>query len=109
MYLLITVVNDEHLLKDLVTGWLDIGVTGGTVVESTGLLRLISDTIPIFAGFRSLVSGGGSYNRTLLTAIADKETLDQAVAFLKSLCAGRKAQGIYMVAPLLDFGSLSAE
>jgi nitrogen regulatory protein P-II 1 len=70
MNLLIAVLNDESLLDDLITGWLDIGITGATVVESTDLIQLISDHIPIFAGFRSLTSGGGHHNKTLFRRIS---------------------------------------
>ncbi|MFP4473976.1 MAG: hypothetical protein ACLFOY_00355 [Desulfatibacillaceae bacterium] len=109
MYLLLAVINNEHLLEDILTGWLDIGITGATVVESTDLLRLISDTIPIFAGFRSLTSGG-PHNKTVFTAIESKEVLDEAVAFLETQCreTGRSHQGVYMVAPLLSFDHLGA-
>ena len=42
MNLLIAVVNNEELLKEIITGWLDMGITGATVAETTDLLQLIS-------------------------------------------------------------------
>ena len=111
MYLLIAVINDEELLDELITGWLDIGVTGATVVETTDLLQLISHHIPIFAGFRSLTSGGMYHNRTLFTAIEDRKVLDQAIAFLETLCREKEKphQGVYFVTPLQHFGRLGLE
>ena len=111
MYLLIAVINDEELLDELITGWLDIGVTGATVVETTDVLQLISHHIPIFAGFRSLTSGGMRHNRTIFTAIEDHEVLDQAVAYLETLCleTEKPHQGVYFVTPLLHFGRLGLE
>ena len=111
MYLLIAVINDEELLDELITGWLDIGVTGATVVETTDLLQLISHHIPIFAGFRSLTSGGMYHNRTLFTAIEDRKVLDQAIAFLETLCreTEKPHQGVYFVTPLQHFGRLGLE
>lgn len=108
MYLLIAVLNNEELLDDLITGWLDIGITGATVIESTDSLQLISHHIPIFAGFRALTSGGMPHNKTLFTIIRDKEVVDQAIACLEALCAdtGKPFQGIYVVAPALRFGHL---
>ena len=111
MYLLIAVINNEELLDDLLMGWIDIGVTGSTVIESTDSLQLISEHIPIFAGFRSLTSGGMRHNKTLVTAIESREILHQAIAYLKTLCdqTGKPHQGVYFVAPLTQFGRLGKE
>lgn len=111
MYLLVAVINDEELLDELMTGWLDIGVTGATVVESTDLLQLISHHVPIFAGFRTLTSGGMTHNKTIFTAIDRRQILDQAVAYLEALFhdAGRPHMGMYCVLPLLRAGKLGLE
>ena len=110
MYLLFVVINNESLLEELITGWLDIGITGATVAETTSLLQLISRHIPIFAGFRSLTSGGMGHNRTVFIAIEEREILDKAVSFLKALFheSGEPHQGVYFVAPLIDFGRLGS-
>ena len=111
MYLLIAVINNEELLDELITGWLDMGITGATVVETTDLLQLISHHIPIFAGFRSLTTGGQQHNKTLFTGIESRESLDQAVAYLEMLCrqTGKPHQGVYFVVPLQEFGRLGVE
>ncbi len=108
MYLLIAVINNEALLDELITGWLDMGITGATVIESTDLLQLISDHIPIFAGFRSLTSGGTIHSKTLFTAIESQKTVDQAVAYLEMTFSktGKPHQGVYFVTPLVAFGRL---
>ena len=111
MYLLIAVINNEELLDELITGWLDMGITGATVVETTDLLQLISHHIPIFAGFRALTTGGQQHNKTLFTGIKSRESLDRAVAYLEMLCrqTGKPHQGVYFVAPLQAFGRLGLE
>ena len=111
MYLLIAVINDEELLEEIITGWLDIGITGATVAETTDLLQLISRYIPIFAGFRSLTTGGMRQNKMLFVAVKEREILDQAVEYLEMICrnTGKPHQGVYFVAPLLAFESLGLE
>ncbi len=111
MYLLIVVINDEDILEDLITGWLDIGITGATVMESTDLLQLISHHIPIFAGFRSFAGTGIRHNKTLLIGIEKKQILDNAIEFLESICRKnyKLSQGVYFVVPLLKFGRLGPE
>lgn len=111
MYLLFAVINDEDILDDLITGWLDIGITDATILESTDLLQLISHQIPIFAGFRGLTSSGMRHNKTLFTVIDEKPKLDQAVEYLEFLCrkTNEPHQGIYFVAPLLSFSHLGSQ
>ncbi len=111
MYLLTTVINNEELLDELITGWLDIGISGSTVIESIDSLQLISHHVPIFAGFRVLTGGGMSRSKTLLTVVENKKMLTSAVYYLKKLCeeTGESHQGIYFVTELSDFGRLGKE
>ncbi len=108
MYLLFAVIENEDLLDDLITGWMDLGVGGATVIETTGALQLITQHIPIFAGLRSLTSGGGRHNKTIFTAIQTDELLNSAISFLENLCKKTKKphQGVYFVTPLSHFGRL---
>jgi len=110
VYLLTAVINNESLIDELITGWLDIGITGATVVETTDFIQLISTHIPIFAGFRTLTGGGMLHNKTLFTAIEEKELLEEAISYLESICAdtGKPHQGVYFVTPLLSFGRLGS-
>ena len=107
-YLLIVIINNEDILDDLITGWLDIGIKGATVLESTDFVQLISTHIPIFAGFRTLTGGGMHHNKTIIAAVEEKSVLGDAVSFLDSLCrkTGKPHQGVYFVAPLLQFAHL---
>jgi nitrogen regulatory protein P-II 1 len=108
VYLLTTVINNEALLNDLITGWLDIGISGATVIETTDFVQLISTNVPIFAGFRALSSGGMLHNKTIFAVIEDKNLLDQAIAYLEIICqrSGKSHQGVYFVTPIVQFGHL---
>ncbi|MFH2097907.1 MAG: hypothetical protein ABIJ95_00220 [Pseudomonadota bacterium] len=111
MYLLICVINHEELLDTVITTWLDMGISGGTIIETTDILEYLSDHVPIFAGFRSLTTGGISHNKTLITAIPDRKTLNQALAFLRSAFeqTGKPHQGVYFVVPVEGFGYLGKQ
>lgn len=110
VYLLTAVINNESLIDELITGWLDIGITGATVMETTDFIQLISTHIPIFAGFRSLTGGGMRHNKTIFTAVTEKGLLDEAIGYLEALCKenGKPHQGVYFVTPLLAFGRLGS-
>lgn len=108
MFLLTAIVSNESILDELITGWLDIGITGATVVESTDAVQMISIHIPIFAGFRTLTGGGMHHNKMIFAAVEEKTLLDEAVAYLVALCreTGKPHQGVYFVTPLVQFGRL---
>lgn len=110
MYLLLAVIDDEDLLDDLITAWIDLGVSGATVIETTGALRLVTQHVPIFAGLRSLTSGGARHSKTIFAVIEGNLLLDRAIARLESICsrAPGKPHGIYCVTPVLKFGRLGA-
>lgn len=108
MYLLFTVLNSEEIIDDLITGWIDMGITDSTVIETTDALQLISHQVPIFAGFRILTSGGVAHNKTIFTTIKKKKNLDFAVEFLKKLCKStdKSNVGSYFIVPIKEFGIL---
>jgi hypothetical protein len=83
---LVFVLNKEELLDDILTGLLDIGVSGATVVDTMGMLQVISQDIPIFAGFRSMTTGGRSHNKTIFSVIREEEMLKEAIAFIEETC-----------------------
>jgi nitrogen regulatory protein P-II 1 len=53
--LLILIARNDEAFDPLVTGLLDVGITGATVVDSRGLSALLRDEMPIFAGLASLL------------------------------------------------------
>lgn len=52
--LFIIILDRAELVDELLTGFLDIGVPGATVVESQGMGSIIRKDMPIFAGLASL-------------------------------------------------------
>ena len=79
MHLLVFVLNKEELLDEILTGLVDIGVSGATVIDSMGMLQVISQDVPIFAGFRSMTTGGRPHNKTVFSVIREEEILKEAI------------------------------
>lgn len=52
--LFLIILDRAELIDDLLTGFLDIGVPGATVVESRGMGSIIRQEMPVFAGLASL-------------------------------------------------------
>ncbi|MCF8067623.1 MAG: hypothetical protein K9L30_03445 [Desulfobacterales bacterium] len=108
MNLLTVVIDSDDFLNEILTGWLELGISGATVIETTGSLQLISDHVPIFAGFRSLTSGGKHHNKTVFAVIKDEKLLENAISFIEKTSKKTKKfqQGIYFVTPVIRFGKL---
>lgn len=64
-----------------------IGVTGTTVLDSIGMGRILTQTgadIPAIDVIREVLAKGKPTNKTIFAVIHDKETVDKAVAVIRS-------------------------
>lgn len=73
MKLLILILNKVEKLEEVFEGFLEIGITGATVIDSIGMGHIISEEVPIFAGLRFMFAGSKPHNKTILSAIKDEK------------------------------------
>jgi nitrogen regulatory protein P-II 1 len=109
--LLIVVINDVDRMDEVLAGFLEIGITGATVIDSEGMGRVLSHDIPIFAGLQTLISRSRPQNQTLFSVIDEPEKVEQAIALLQDVC-GRfddPATGIAMTVPVTRVVGLAPE
>lgn len=101
MQLLITVINDPEKVDDILAGFLDLGITGATVIGSEGMGRVLTHDLPMFAGLQALASGARPQNRTVFSVISD-EKVDAALALLQKVAGNldTPATGIAFVVPV---------
>ena len=66
------------MLHEVIEGLAELGVGGATVVESRGMGNIISQDIPIFAGFRHLLGGSRPFNYTIFSVVPDAELAREA-------------------------------
>lgn len=111
MQLLVTVVNEEEKLDEILAGFLELGVTGATVIHTEGMARLLSQEIPIFAGLQTLMSRSRPRNFTIFSVIDDSETADQVVALVEDICGDldRPGTGIIFSVPVTRAVGLAPE
>lgn len=96
--LLVMIARDEAALDELVTGMLDVGMTGATVIDSQGLSAILRQDMPIFAGLAALLpQPSGSRVVISLTRIEVIETLKR---FIDEMDPVRRP--IAMVLPVED-------
>lgn len=102
MQLLIAVVNQDEKLDDILSGFLELGITGATVIRSEGMGRVLSHDIPIFAGLQTLLARARPENLTIFSVIDDPAKVEGALSLLQHLCGDlhAPATGIAFTLPV---------
>jgi nitrogen regulatory protein P-II 1 len=104
MNLLVAVLYHEEHLRVLLERFASIDVRGATVIESTGMGRLLASDVPIFSTLTKLLSGSESRvsGYTVFSVIRTDETLEKAVALVHEVVGDmtRPGTGILFVVPV---------
>lgn len=110
MQLLVAVINEPEKLEEILSGFLELGITGATIIGSEGMGRLLSHDIPIFAGLETLISRSRPQNRTIFSVVTD-DRVDPAIALLQDVCGNLDdpATGIAFVLPVQRVVGLAPE
>jgi nitrogen regulatory protein P-II 1 len=111
MTLLIFICNTPDKLEEILEGFVEIGVTGATIIDSMGMGRLLSSEVPIFAGFRSMFRGASAVNKTILSVIDDPGKIDEAYAIIED-AVGKLSEpgaGIAFTIPIENVRGLKPE
>ncbi len=90
MKLLVFILNKEEYLEELLEAFLELNITGATVLDSVGMGSILARDIPIFAGFKNLLQGSRLANKTILTVIPEnlvKSTIQAIEQIVGSLDA----------------------
>jgi nitrogen regulatory protein P-II 1 len=103
-YLLVFVLNREENLEEVLLGFVEIGISGATVLDSVGMGRILSHEIPLFAGLRSLIVGTRPSNKTIFSVIPGREKVDLAIDMIADVCGDLReaGSGILFTLPLAD-------
>lgn len=85
MQLLVVVLNEEEKLDAILSGMVELGITGATIVNSEGMGRVLSHDVPIFAGLEELASRSRPRNQTLFSVIQEDEKVDGVLKLLREV------------------------
>ena len=76
MKLLVFVLNKEEHTEQVLEVFVELGVPGATIIDTVGMGRVLSQEIPIFAGFVDLMAGARPSNKTIFTLVSDDAVED---------------------------------
>ncbi|MBE2222968.1 MAG: hypothetical protein IAF02_15595 [Anaerolineae bacterium] len=87
MYMLVMVLDNSEHMNDVLRAWVDAGVPGVTILESTGINRVLprEQAGPMFAGFSQFFGTGRVGHNTLFAVIESMEVAETAVSATESV------------------------
>ena len=111
MELLVCVLNREETLEDILSGFLELGVTGATVLRSEGMGRVLATEVPVFAGLQTLRARSRPQNITILSVIESPELMRSAIAHVQQVCGdlNEPSTGILFTVPVNTVVGLAPE
>lgn len=111
MQLLVAVINQEEKLDEILSGFLELGITGATILNSEGMGRVLSHDIPIFAGLQTLIARSRPQNQTIFSVIKEEAKVEGAIALLQEICGDLNdpATGIAFTIPVSRVVGLKPE
>lgn len=106
MQLLCLILNETEKLNDLLFELEANGITGGTILDSTGMARMLYDSkrdIPMFGSMYMLMNEGRPMNKTILMMLED-EKVDKAKSIIDKVCDfNHPGVGVMFTLPVSSF------
>jgi nitrogen regulatory protein PII len=93
MELLIIIVKQTQFLDDILTGFVDVGIHGATVIDSRGMGQILTANVPIFAGLKDLMPGGNIGNYMIMSVVESAQ-VEKAIALIKETCGDLNKEGV---------------
>ncbi len=109
MFMIMFILNDPDRCQDVLDAWEAAGVSGVTILRSTGLGRIranmgLIDDIPLMPSLDDFFQTDENLNRTLIAIIREKSLVDRVVQATQSVLGdlNQPNTGILVVLPVLE-------
>jgi nitrogen regulatory protein PII len=111
MTLLVFICNQPEKLEEILEGFLEVGLTGATVIDTVGMGQILSSEVPIFAGFRSLFRGASTVNKTIFSVVKEPGKIREALDIIDEIFGGldQPGSGIVFTIPIDNVRGLAPE
>jgi len=91
--LFVLVLHKEEYLEEVLSAFIELGVTGATVVESAGMGRIISHSITIFSGLKESIEVERPFNKTIFAVVDGVETTKALIRIVEKICGSLDKPG----------------
>jgi len=109
MFMLFFVLDNPDDSQAVLSGWNEAGASGVTILRSTGLGRVyrhatFRDDLPLFPGLDDLFHQDETQNRTLITVVDDRNTVDKIIEATVKITGDLDLPntGVLFVLPVLE-------
>ena len=106
-YLVVMILDNPDHLEGVVEAWQEIGVTGATIMETTGMGRMMQqgmrDDLPLMPRLEDFLGVREEPHRTIFSVVKTEEIIEQMVAAAEKII-GRFEDphtGVLFVLPVL--------
>ena len=96
MKLLVLFLNKVEKLEEVLEGFVEVGISGATVVDSVGMGHILSEEVPIFAGLRFMFAGNKPHTKTIFSVMRDEKE-EQVIRLLKKILGDLNQPGTGIV------------
>jgi hypothetical protein len=107
------VLYDTRKVDEVLTAWLESGVTGFSLIHSTGLVhhlrgKELRDDLPLLPSVRSLLEGDQEENRLLLSVVPDDFDVEALISATERVLGplDDPGTGILFVVPVMRTAGL---
>lgn len=114
MYMLLFVLNNPDLLDNLLNAWEEAGVSGVTVLPSTGLGRIrqeegLRDDLPLIPSLADFYHHRSDLNHTLFTVVESDDLVQRVVNATQRIVGDldEPENGILVILPTLSVHGLT--
>jgi hypothetical protein len=116
-YMIIAVIDELAKCPSILESWEKAGVTGITILESTGLGRIrkgeyMRDDLPLMPSLRNLMQTREEHHRTLFTVVESEEMIDRILIATEGVLGdlSEPNKGILFAVPIAHaFGVLEGK
>jgi len=93
MQLLVVIVNKPEKTDSILEDFLAIGIRGASIVEATGMGRVLCEVEPMFGGLRNLFKDCRPTYKMIMSVIKEEKTVKEAISVVKKHCGNLKEPG----------------
>lgn len=88
MKLLVLILNNEDLLEEVLEAYVEVGISGATLLDSEGMGRFLTYEVPLFSAFKDFMKGNKPYNKTILAIVQHEEIIKKIVPLIDKIVGG---------------------
>ncbi len=107
MYLVVLIVDNPDQCPDILHAWEGAGVSGVTILNSSGLGRIrrggLREDMPLFPSLSEILEGEEIQHRTLLSVVEDEAMVDEMIRLAQDIIGNlnQPHTGFLFVVPVL--------